>query len=70
MQKQPLILTLKLDEESQAFFDKQRALYFPPERNFLKAHLTLFHQLPDEPETLDYFSNFIHDSFEIFPVFV
>ena len=52
-QKQPLILTLKLDAESQAFFDAQRKRYFPPERNFLQAHLTLFHQLPDEDQIYD-----------------
>lgn len=50
MPEQPLILTLKLDKESQAFFDAERKLYFPPERNVLAAHLTLFHQLPDIPE--------------------
>ena len=44
----PLILTLQLDEHSHAFFDAQRRRYFPPERNFLPAHLTLFHALPGE----------------------
>ena len=44
----PLILTLKLDERSFAFFDAQRRRYFPPERNFIPAHLTLFHALPGE----------------------
>jgi len=48
--KAPLILTLQPDLESQAFFDAQRKLYFPPERNLLSAHLTLFHQLPNQPE--------------------
>ena len=42
----PLILTLSLDEESQTFFDQLREQYFPPERNHLQAHLTLFHHLP------------------------
>src|SRR4029453_16066199 len=42
----PLILTLQLDERSFAFFDSQRRSYFPPERNFIPAHLTLFHHLP------------------------
>ena len=42
----PLIMTLKLDDESFAFFDELRRLYFPPEKNFLSAHLTLFHHLP------------------------
>ncbi|AKD04734.1 2'-5' RNA ligase family protein [Pontibacter korlensis] len=44
----PIILTLKLDEESARFFDEQRSLYFPKERNYLQAHLTLFHHLPPQ----------------------
>lgn len=44
----PLILTLTLDERSFAFFDEQRRRYFPPQRNFIPAHLTLFHHLPGE----------------------
>ncbi|MCG7393669.1 2'-5' RNA ligase family protein [Microvirga sp. ACRRW] len=44
----PLILTLALDERSFTFFDEQRRRYFPPERNFIPAHLTLFHHLPGE----------------------
>ncbi len=44
----PLILTLQLDERSFAFFDQQRRRYFPTERNFIPAHLTLFHNLPGE----------------------
>ncbi|WP_460577323.1 2'-5' RNA ligase family protein [Hymenobacter coalescens] len=42
----PLILTLMLDEAAQAFFDGLRREHFPPARNFLAAHLTLFHHLP------------------------
>ncbi|WP_119069478.1 2'-5' RNA ligase family protein [Rubrobacter indicoceani] len=41
----PFILTLKLDERSQAFFDGMRERHFPPERNFIGAHVTLFHAL-------------------------
>lgn len=44
----PLILTLALDPDSQAFFDELRRQHFPPARNFLRAHLTLFHALPGE----------------------
>jgi hypothetical protein len=44
---QPLILTLQLDERSQAFYEDLRRRYFPPERNVISAHVTLFHQLPD-----------------------
>ncbi|MBG8551996.1 2'-5' RNA ligase family protein [Hymenobacter guriensis] len=41
----PLILTLTLDATSQAYFDELRRQHFPPARNFLAAHLTLFHHL-------------------------
>ena len=44
----PLILTLKLDDASLDFFDALRRAHFPPERNFLSAHLTMFHHLPGE----------------------
>ena len=44
----PLILTLQFDERSFTFFDAQRRRYFPTERNFIPAHLTLFHALPGE----------------------
>ena len=55
---QPLILTLKLDQETQQYFNQFREKYFPPERNYLDAHLTMFHHLPGEEiagicETLD-----------------
>lgn len=43
----PLIVTLKLDADSFAFFDELRREHFPPERNFLRAHVTLFHHLPE-----------------------
>lgn len=43
---QPLILTLALDEKNQEYFNQLRKKYFPVERNFLDAHLTLFHNLP------------------------
>lgn len=44
----PLIVTLKIDEKSFELFDRLRRRHFPPERNFLAAHLTLFHHLPGE----------------------
>ncbi|MBD2720538.1 2'-5' RNA ligase family protein [Hymenobacter armeniacus] len=44
----PLILTLMLDEASQAYFDELRRLHFPPRINYLAAHLTLFHHLPGD----------------------
>ncbi|WP_419760118.1 2'-5' RNA ligase family protein [Acidisoma sp.] len=42
----PLILTLVLDDTSQAFFDRARELWFPPRLNFIRAHVTMFHHLP------------------------
>lgn len=42
------VLTLRLDPKSQAEFDRLRQQYFPPERNRIAAHVTLFHTLPDE----------------------
>lgn len=47
----PLILTLKLDQKTFSDFDQLRQQHFPPERNFLSAHITLFHALPGEHET-------------------
>jgi 2'-5' RNA ligase len=42
----PLILTLALEPAAFAFFDGQRRRHFPPERNLIPAHVTLFHALP------------------------
>ncbi|PJJ59878.1 2'-5' RNA ligase family protein [Hymenobacter chitinivorans] len=46
MDAAPLILTLALDEAAASFFNALRRRHFPPERNYLDAHLTLFHHLP------------------------
>lgn len=46
----PLILTVQFDEKSDALFQELRRKHFPPEINFVGAHLTLFHQLPGEHE--------------------
>jgi 2'-5' RNA ligase len=47
----PLILTVGMNEEAQAYFNELRRRHFPPSRNFLQAHLTLFHHLPaGDPE--------------------
>jgi 2'-5' RNA ligase len=46
----PLILTLLLDPASQSRFDALRRAHFPPERNLLAAHVTLFHALPGDAE--------------------
>lgn len=47
---EPLIVTLVLAEDDQARFDALRATHFPPERNHLQAHVTMFHALPGEQE--------------------
>jgi hypothetical protein len=46
----PIIVTALLGGEDQAWFDRQRGAYFPAERNFLSAHLTMFHHLPPSLE--------------------
>ena len=42
----PLVLTLRLDERTQARFDRERSAHFPPGRTAVGAHVTLFHALP------------------------
>lgn len=44
----PLIVTLTLDAEAHAHFTGLRQQHFPSERNYLEAHVTLFHHLPGE----------------------
>lgn len=46
----PFILTLALDAELAQTLNALRTRHFPPERNFLAAHVTLFHALPGERE--------------------
>ena len=45
---QPLILTLELARPAFERFEALRRAHFPPERNFIPAHLTLFHALPGD----------------------
>jgi 2'-5' RNA ligase len=42
----PLILTVWMDDGSFGRLDALRRAHFPPERNVIPAHLTLFHHLP------------------------
>ena len=49
----PLILSLKLDKVAFDYFNDLRKMHFPPERNFIDAHLTLFHQLPSNEVVLE-----------------
>ena len=44
----PIIVTALFGNEDQAWFDRQRRAYFPPERNVLAAHCTMFHHLAPE----------------------
>nr|WP_058599627.1 2'-5' RNA ligase family protein [Aureimonas ureilytica] len=46
----PLILTLRLDAALGARFERERRQHFPPKRNLIPAHLTLFHALPGSEE--------------------
>jgi hypothetical protein len=44
----PLILTASIEANDRERFDHMRNQHFPPDRNFLKAHLTMFYRLPGE----------------------
>jgi 2'-5' RNA ligase len=50
MTLEPFIVTLELDPDSFEILDALRKEHFPPERNFLSAHITLFHKLPGDEE--------------------
>ena len=47
----PLVLTLKLDSIAFESLNLLRQRHFPPKRNFLLAHVTLFHALPGDQES-------------------
>ncbi|WWD16010.1 hypothetical protein CI109_100435 [Kwoniella shandongensis] len=57
----PLILTLRLDSASHQLLTSLRSKYFPPHRNFLTAHVTLFHAIPSHryPELDSYLNNLV-----------
>lgn len=46
----PLIVTAELPQALQTRADQLRQEHFPPARNHLKAHVTLFHALPPSVE--------------------
>ena len=48
---QPLIVTADFTPAELAFLDAERRAHFPPDRNILPAHLTLFHALPPSVES-------------------
>jgi len=45
-----LLVTAELPPDVLAWADAMRRAYFPPERNRLRAHVTLFHALPPSVE--------------------
>lgn len=46
-----LIVTAELAAEDFAWLDRLRRAHFPPDRNQLPAHLTMFHALPPSSES-------------------
>ena len=46
----PIIVTALFGKADTAYFDGLRKTHFPPERNLLAAHLTMFHHLPPSLE--------------------
>ena len=46
----PLILTAELPPDLHRRFTDLRTEHFPPERNYLEAHVTLFHAIPAQCE--------------------
>jgi 2'-5' RNA ligase superfamily len=42
----PIIVTAQMGRQDQAWANGLRRAHFPPERNYLDAHITLFHHLP------------------------
>lgn len=46
-----LIVTAELGAQELAWLDRLRRQHYPPERNRLPAHLTLFHALPPSAES-------------------
>ena len=46
----PFVVTAEMPEDLFSWANQLRQDHFPPERNFLKAHVTLFHALPPSCE--------------------
>ncbi|MGK3899645.1 hypothetical protein ABI062_15425, partial [Enterococcus faecium] len=46
----PIIVSALFGDRDFAWLDGLRRAHFPPERNVLPAHLTLFHHLPPSVE--------------------
>jgi hypothetical protein len=52
LNKKSLIITLKIDETSQTFFNEKRKQHYPAYANFVDAHITMFHKLPSDKEVV------------------
>jgi hypothetical protein len=48
MSLSPLVVTLRMDARAATHFTALRRSHFPAHRNWLDAHITLFHALPGE----------------------
>ena len=59
----PLILTAELPKDLHRWATRLRTEHFPPERNYLEAHVTLFHALPPqyEEEACDYLKQLVSE---------
>ena len=55
----PIIVTALIGAPDFAYLDGLRRTHFPPERNVLRAHLTLFHHLP--PSCADELKQLLRD---------
>lgn len=55
----PIIVTALIGDPDFAYLDGLRRAHFPPERNVLRAHLTLFHHLP--PSCADELKQLLRD---------
>lgn len=51
MRREPIIMTAAMGAADQAWADELRRAHFPPERNVVEAHITLFHHLPGPCES-------------------
>ena len=59
----PLIVTALLPDDLQGWANRLRQVHFPPERNYLDAHVTLFHAIPPmcEAEAREVLANIARD---------
>jgi 2'-5' RNA ligase len=49
----PIIVTITLESQWQGHFNQLRKLHFPAHCNYLDAHITLFHCLPNDEHLID-----------------